>query len=91
MEHLPAALGALLLLLVWSFPGECCAGTPASAQKADFYVSADGSDDWSGSLPEPNAQRKHMRIILVKRGSCIRLPQLQRAVIIPPSYTFTAF
>ena len=30
--------------------------TAASPSDADFYVSPNGSDDWSGSLPEPNAE-----------------------------------
>lgn len=29
----------------------------ADAPKSDFYVSANGSDEWSGTLAEPNSQR----------------------------------
>ena len=34
-------------------PGSAKADT--SLHKADFYVSAKGCDEWSGSLPQPNA------------------------------------
>jgi len=56
MKQLPATLSVSFLLLVGPFFGECCGVTSDSSRKADFYVSADGSDDWSGSLPESNAQ-----------------------------------
>ena len=39
--------------------GSASTSVPVSAepfQKAEFYVSPEGSDDWSGSLHEPNAQ-----------------------------------
>ena len=55
MKLLVAKLGVSLLLLVGPLLGE---GVAADlSRKSDFYVSADGSDDWSGLLPEPNAQR----------------------------------
>ena len=56
MELLPVTLSAALLLLVGPFCGECCGMASSSPRKADFYVSAGGSDDWSGSLPVPNAR-----------------------------------
>ena len=56
MKQLSATLSASLLLLVWSFFGACRGMASDSPRKADFYVSAAGSDDWSGSLPESNAQ-----------------------------------
>jgi len=36
--------------------GVCSAALPAASYKADFYVSPAGSDDWSGTLSEPDAQ-----------------------------------
>jgi len=56
MKQLPATLSVSFILLVWLSFGECCGVTSDSARKADVYVSADGSDDWSGSLPESNTQ-----------------------------------
>lgn len=38
-------------LFVWMFFITCLGATP----EADFYVSPQGSDHWSGSLAEPNA------------------------------------
>ena len=35
-------------------PGSAKADT--SLHKADFYVSTKGSDEWSGTLPQPNAR-----------------------------------
>lgn len=46
MKHL------MIVLLVFLTASLCCAQTP----KADFYVSVNGSDSWSGTLAEPNAQ-----------------------------------
>ena len=57
MKQLPATLSVSLLLLVGLFFGECFGMTSDSSRKADFYVSADGSDDWSGTLPAPNGKR----------------------------------
>lgn len=34
-----------------------CATTRPSGPRANFYVSTDGSDAWSGTLPAPNADR----------------------------------
>ena len=42
-------LSVMLALMV----GSACSGAPT---KADFYLSPKGSDDWSGTLPEPDAQ-----------------------------------
>ncbi|MHC4539253.1 MAG: right-handed parallel beta-helix repeat-containing protein, partial [Planctomycetota bacterium] len=56
MKQLPTTLSVSFILLVGLSFGECCGVTSDSARKADFYVSADGSDDWSGLLPESNAQ-----------------------------------
>ena len=56
MKQLPATLSVSLLLLVEPFFGGCCGMASVSPRKADLYVSTDGSDDWSGSLPEPNAK-----------------------------------
>jgi len=56
MRQLLATLNVSLLLLAGPFLGECRAAPSDSPPKADFHVSADGCDDWSGSLPEPNAQ-----------------------------------
>lgn len=39
-----------LLLAASTFAAE-----PSTLHQADFYVSPDGNDDWSGSLAEPNA------------------------------------
>jgi hypothetical protein len=57
MKQLSTALSLSLLLLVGAFVGECFGVTPDPFPTGDFYVSTDGSDDWSGSLPKPNAQR----------------------------------
>jgi hypothetical protein len=51
-----AMLSVSFLLLVGLSFGECCGVTSDSSRKADFYVSSDGSDNWSGTLPAPNAQ-----------------------------------
>ena len=41
-----------------SFIVAACAAAPVLAQRdADFFVAADGSDDWSGRLEAPNADR----------------------------------
>ena len=72
MEQSPAMLSVSLLLLVGPFSGECCGMARGSPRKADFYVSTDGSGDWSGSLPEPNAQRTD--------GPCASLEQARDAV-----------
>ena len=34
-----------------------CAGAAAQVRPAERYVSPDGDDAWSGTLPEPNAGR----------------------------------
>lgn len=56
MKQWPATLSVSFILLVGLSFGECCGATSDSSRKADFYVSADGADDGSGSLPESNAQ-----------------------------------
>jgi len=56
MRQLAATLNVSLVLLVGPFLGECLGAPSDSPAKADFYVSADGCDDWSGSLPESNRQ-----------------------------------
>ncbi|WP_146402561.1 right-handed parallel beta-helix repeat-containing protein [Planctomycetes bacterium CA13] len=48
---------SLFLGVLTLFAGSVCnAAETDSAEKADFYVSAAGSDEWSGTLPNPNAQ-----------------------------------
>lgn len=44
----------LLLLTLLLTTGAVCR---AAEQQADFFVSTSGSDDWSGTVAEPNAQR----------------------------------
>ena len=56
MRQLPTTLNVLLLLLVGPFLGECWGAPSDLPPKADFYVSADGSDSWSGTIASPNAQ-----------------------------------
>ena len=56
MKQLSAMLSVPLLLLVGLCFGEGRGMAADSQRKADFYVSRNGSNDWSGSLPEPNAQ-----------------------------------
>lgn len=43
----------LNLILVLSLAGSC----PAEALQTDFYLSPEGSDQWSGTLAEPNAKK----------------------------------
>jgi len=40
----------LILLAISMTEGDCCAAEPS----ADFYVSLEGRDNWSGTLAEPN-------------------------------------
>lgn len=50
-------VGSIIAVLVaLSFPGASEAGN-AEQLKADFYVSTDGNDAWSGKLTAPNAQK----------------------------------
>jgi len=56
MKQIPPTLSVSLFLLLGPFFSECRGAPSDSPRKVDFYVSADGSDDWSGSLPESNAQ-----------------------------------
>lgn len=42
--------GVLILLAISMTVGDCCAAEPS----ADFYVSLEGRDNWSGMLAEPN-------------------------------------
>ena len=58
MRQLPATLNLSLLLLLGPFLSNCWGAPSDFPPKADFYVSTDGSDDWSGSLPQSNAQGK---------------------------------
>ncbi|NND95977.1 MAG: right-handed parallel beta-helix repeat-containing protein [Pirellulaceae bacterium] len=46
-------LATTILLAATLTIGNCCAAEPV----ADFFVSAQGSDAWSGTLAEPNPQR----------------------------------
>lgn len=57
IKLLPSTLSVSVLLLVGSFFGECWGAPSESSRKADFYVSPAGSDNWSGSLPEPDARK----------------------------------
>jgi len=56
MVQLPTALSVLLPLLVGPFHGECWGAPSGLPPKADFYVSAGGSDAWSGTLASPDAR-----------------------------------
>jgi hypothetical protein len=49
-EHLSSVLTFLLALVARS---GCCAVAAELPHKADFYVSAKGSDEWSGTLASP--------------------------------------
>ena len=49
MKHLMA----VLLVLV---TGTVCSAAATDASNADFYLSPNGSDQWSGTLAEPDAQ-----------------------------------
>ncbi|MHC4181388.1 MAG: right-handed parallel beta-helix repeat-containing protein, partial [Planctomycetota bacterium] len=51
-EHLSSVLIFLLALMAGS---GCCAVAAEPLHKADFYVSAKGSDEWSGTLASPAA------------------------------------
>ncbi len=37
--------------------GMVCGAAPVPSIAAEFYVSPGGSDDWSGTQPDPNAER----------------------------------
>ncbi len=52
--HVQRRLICLLLLMVGGLGSAVAARAPHTA---DFYVSTDGSDDWSGTLADPNDQR----------------------------------
>ena len=50
LMQLVSILGLAVMVVA---PGSATAD--ASLHKADFYVSAEGCDEWSGTLPQPNA------------------------------------
>ena len=46
----------LMILVLVLMAGTLCRAAEAKAAKADFYLSPNGSDAWSGRLSNPNAQ-----------------------------------
>ena len=45
------------VLLLALMTGSVCSAVAAdTSHKADFYVSTNGSDDWSGTVADPKAQ-----------------------------------
>ena len=67
----------LLIVLLALSTGTMCR---AAETKADFFVSASGSDSWSGTLATPNAQRSDGPFATLERaGDAVRELKRQEA------------
>ncbi|GAB5516502.1 right-handed parallel beta-helix repeat-containing protein [Rhodopirellula baltica] len=68
--------GVLILLAISMTVGDCCAAEPS----ADFYVSLEGRDNWSGTLAEPNdSQSDGPFATLARARNAIRSLEKDRA------------